>query len=185
MTNMFTSLRTDIDDPVERLQGDLRAVTGAAKDRINILGADLMADWAEHTPPRPFAWAMRTYSRHGLAGRHRPPINLVVSNVPGPKFPLYIAGARLSALFSVGPDPGGHRPERDRVELHRPDERLRDRLPRAASRQVHQVTDGHRRGAARAAEGAPSEHGAGPEPQTRSRIVTLAWPPPSHIVCRP
>jgi WS/DGAT/MGAT family acyltransferase len=102
VTNMFTSLRTDIDDPVERLKA-ISSVTGAAKDRINILGADLMADWAEHTPPRPFSWVMRTYSRSGLAARHRPPINLVVSNVPGPKFPLYIAGARLSALYSVGP----------------------------------------------------------------------------------
>jgi diacylglycerol O-acyltransferase len=102
VTNMFTSLCTDIDDPVERLKA-ISGVTGAAKDRINILGADLMADWAEHTPPRPFAWAVRTYSRHGLASRHAPPINLVVSNVPGPPLPLYIAGARLVALFSVGP----------------------------------------------------------------------------------
>jgi diacylglycerol O-acyltransferase len=102
VTNMFTSLRTDVDDPVERLKA-ISAVTGAAKDRINILGADLMADWAEHTPPRPFAWAVRTYSKHNLASRHSPPINLVVSNVPGPRFPLYIAGARLTDLFSVGP----------------------------------------------------------------------------------
>ena len=102
VTNMFTSLRTDIDDPVERLKA-ISGVTGAAKDRINILGADLMADWAEHTPRKPFAWAIRTYSKHNLASRHRPPINLVVSNVPGPPLPLYIAGARLSAVFSVGP----------------------------------------------------------------------------------
>ena len=102
VSNMFTSLCTDVDDPVERLRA-ISGVTGAAKDRINILGADLMADWAEHTPRRPFSWAIRTYSKHGLAGRHRPPINLVVSNVPGPRFPLYIAGARLTALSSVGP----------------------------------------------------------------------------------
>jgi WS/DGAT/MGAT family acyltransferase len=102
VSNMFTSLCTDIDDPVERLQA-IHEVTRAAKDVYNILGADMMIDWVEHTPPGPFTWFMRQYSKRDMAARHRPPINLVVSNVPGPQFPLYIAGARLVALFSVGP----------------------------------------------------------------------------------
>ena len=46
---------------------------------------------------------MRLYSRWNLADRHRPPINLVVTNVPGPREPLYIAGARLAGIWSVGP----------------------------------------------------------------------------------
>lgn len=102
VSNLFTSLRTDLADPVERL-GAIHAVTGAAKEVQDLLGIDMLADWVEYTPPRPYAWAMRLYSRLGLADRHRPPINLVVSNVPGPKEPLYVAGARLTGIWSVGP----------------------------------------------------------------------------------
>ena len=102
VSNMFTSLATDIDDPVERLHA-IHAVTSAAKEMHNILGADMLADWSEYTPPRPYSWFMRQYSRFGLAEKHAPPINLVVSNVPGPREPLYVAGAKMEGIYSVGP----------------------------------------------------------------------------------
>jgi diacylglycerol O-acyltransferase len=99
---MFTALRTDIEDPVERLHA-ISAVTKAAKEFHNVLGSEMLRDWSEITPPRPFAWFMRLYSRREWASRHRPPINLVVSNVPGPPQPLSIADARIVALYSMGP----------------------------------------------------------------------------------
>jgi diacylglycerol O-acyltransferase / wax synthase len=102
VSNMFTALRTDIADPVERLRA-IHEVTKAAKEFHNVLGSDMLRDWSEITPPRPFAWFMRWYSRRDMASRHRPPINLVVSNVPGPRTPLGIAGARIDALYSMGP----------------------------------------------------------------------------------
>jgi diacylglycerol O-acyltransferase len=102
VSNLFTSLRTDLADPVERLRA-IHEVTGAAKEVQDLLGVEMLADWVELAPPRPYAWAMRAYSRLGVADRHRPPINLVVSNVPGPRQPLYVAGARLRGIWSVGP----------------------------------------------------------------------------------
>jgi WS/DGAT/MGAT family acyltransferase len=102
VSNMFTSLRTDIEDPAARLLA-IHDVTKAAKEVHQALGAEMLADWSELTPPRPFAWWMRFYSRRKLADRHRPPINVVISNVPGPPVPFYIAGAKLVELYSVGP----------------------------------------------------------------------------------
>jgi len=102
VSNLFTSLRTDVADPVERLAA-IHEVTGAAKEVQDLLGIDMLADWVEYTPARPYAWAIRLYSRLRLADRHRPPINVVVSNVPGPREPLYVAGARLDGIWSVGP----------------------------------------------------------------------------------
>ncbi len=102
VSNLFTSLRDDIADPVERLQA-ISEVTRSAKTVQDLLGVEMMENWVEFTPPRPFAFVMRQYSRFSVADRHRPPINLIVSNVPGPRTPFYVAGARLRAIYSVGP----------------------------------------------------------------------------------
>jgi diacylglycerol O-acyltransferase len=102
VSNLFTALPTNEADPLARLDA-VHEVTVAAKEVHNLLGVDMLADWVEYTPPRPYAWFMRQYSRFHLADHHRPPINVVVSNVPGPRDPLYIAGARLESIYSVGP----------------------------------------------------------------------------------
>lgn len=102
VSNLFTTLATDVDDPAARLQR-IHQVTIAAKQVQATLGMDLMQQWVEYTPAPLLKAFMRLYSRWRLANRHRPPINLVVSNVPGPPIPLYVAGARLTDLYSVGP----------------------------------------------------------------------------------
>jgi diacylglycerol O-acyltransferase len=63
----------------------------------------MLENWVQFTPPAAFSAFMRAYSRWNGANLHRAPFNLVVSNVPGPRQPIYIAGARLTDIFSVGP----------------------------------------------------------------------------------
>jgi WS/DGAT/MGAT family acyltransferase len=99
---MFTSLATHLDDPGERLAA-ISASTEGAKQDHNAIGARTLTDWAEWAAPRTFGLASRLYSSMDLANSHRPIHNLVISNVPGPPFPLYMAGAELVAAYPMGP----------------------------------------------------------------------------------
>jgi WS/DGAT/MGAT family acyltransferase len=99
---MFTSLPTHIDDPVERLYA-IHESTKGAKEEHNALGATMLQEWAELAAPNVFSQAARLYSRLKLTERHPVIHNLVISNVPGPPFPLYFAGAKLTALYPLGP----------------------------------------------------------------------------------
>ncbi len=102
VSNMFTTLATDEADPAQRL-ATIHRTTAEAKVVQNLLGAEMMADWVQYTPGRPYSWVVRQWSRHGVADQLPAPINVVVSNVPGPRTPLFAGSARLDAIFSVGP----------------------------------------------------------------------------------
>jgi WS/DGAT/MGAT family acyltransferase len=102
VSNLFTSLRTDLDDPAERLQG-IHRVTVAAKDAHRLMGADMYHEWSEFQPPALVSGSMRWFSRRRLADRLHPAANVIVSSVPGPRRPLYWVGHRLRDIYSVGP----------------------------------------------------------------------------------
>ncbi len=99
---MFVALPCQIEDPVERLRS-IREGTKGAKQEHHALGADVLLNWAEHATPNVFSAAARAYTRLRLAEHHRPIHSLVISNVPGPDFPLYLAGSELVAGFPLGP----------------------------------------------------------------------------------
>jgi len=108
VSSMLVSLATDIDDPVDRLRA-ISDGTKDAKEQSKAIGADTLTDWAEFAAPAVAGLAARLYSRTKMADRHRPLFNVTISNVPGPPFPLYSAGARLVANYPMGPifDGGG------------------------------------------------------------------------------
>lgn len=99
---LFTKLGTDLADPLERL-AELSERNRHAKDHHNAISADSLQDWAEFAAPRTFGLAVRAYAGLGLADRLPVAHNLVISNVPGPPVPLYLSGARIEALYPLGP----------------------------------------------------------------------------------
>ena len=99
---MLVSLASDIDDPLERL-ATIREATKNAKEQDKAIGADTLTNWAEFAAPAVAARAARLYSNMKIADRHRPLFNVTISNVPGPPFPLYSAGARMVAMYPMGP----------------------------------------------------------------------------------
>jgi len=99
---MFTSLATDRDDPVERLLA-IHETTIGAKAEHEAASASTLLSWMEFTGPNSFNLASRMYSGWKLADTHRPVHNVIISNVPGPPFPLYFGGAEMLAAYPFGP----------------------------------------------------------------------------------
>jgi WS/DGAT/MGAT family acyltransferase len=95
---MIVPIPTDVEDPRERLMQAHKTLKGA-KERHRAMPADLLTDATSFIPPAVHARASRLTME--LAGRLAPPLNLVISNVPGPREPLYMAGAELQANFPV------------------------------------------------------------------------------------
>jgi WS/DGAT/MGAT family acyltransferase len=95
---MSVPLFTNEHDPQERLRLTHEAMR-VAKERHKALPAQLLQDATQFIPPAVFARASQmTFS---LAAMRRPVWNLVISNVPGPQFPLYMAGACLRANYPI------------------------------------------------------------------------------------
>jgi diacylglycerol O-acyltransferase / wax synthase len=97
---MSAPLFTDEPEPIRRLQRTHDALDGM-KERHRALPATLLQDANNFIPPAVFSRAARMTFRLATSQAGRPTWNLVISNVPGPQFPLYCAGARLVANYPV------------------------------------------------------------------------------------
>ncbi|WP_408632197.1 WS/DGAT/MGAT family O-acyltransferase [Mycobacterium dioxanotrophicus] len=101
VSGMFSTLETQIADPVERLRA-IAAANSVAKQHSSAIGATLLQDWTQFAAPAVFGVAMRVYAASRLSGA-KPVHNLVVSNVPGPQVPLYFLGSEVKAMYPLGP----------------------------------------------------------------------------------
>jgi WS/DGAT/MGAT family acyltransferase len=95
---MSAPLFTDEAGATRRLQRTHDAMSDM-KERHKAMPADLLQDATNFIPPAVFSRAARL--TFAISSNARPTWNMVVSNVPGPQFPLYCAGARLDALYPV------------------------------------------------------------------------------------
>jgi WS/DGAT/MGAT family acyltransferase len=83
-------------DPLERLRKVIRVTTQLKKESNQTGGAELIEDVADLTTKRLVselyraAMRLRTY-------------NLIITNVPGPPFPLYMLGAQMKAIYPMVP----------------------------------------------------------------------------------
>jgi diacylglycerol O-acyltransferase len=99
---MFASLATDVADPEERLRA-IHESTTSAKEMQQALSAQRIMGLTDVAAPGVIGIAARMWSAAGLDRASPPAFNVIVSNVPGPPMPLYVAGAELRALYPMGP----------------------------------------------------------------------------------
>jgi WS/DGAT/MGAT family acyltransferase len=99
---MYIQLATDIDDPIKRLK-KIHVNTLIGKLYQDAIDARSLMGFAELIPFGLAGVAARFYSRAAIAKRHNPFFNLVITNVPGPQVPLYLAGHKLLANMGTAP----------------------------------------------------------------------------------
>jgi len=89
-----------IEDPVARLAFVKKAMDGL-KESKQAIGAEVLASVNNFAPPTVLAQASRLNFSTRL-------FNLIVTNIPGPQFPLYLLGRELQDLFPIAFLPEDH-----------------------------------------------------------------------------
>jgi diacylglycerol O-acyltransferase / wax synthase len=92
---MWVTLPVGTTDPVKRLHAISQAMN-AVKRSGQAVGAEILTHLTGFAPPTIMAQAARLQARQRL-------FNLVVTNVPGPQFPLYLLGRELEAVYPMVP----------------------------------------------------------------------------------
>ena len=102
VSQMTVSLATDIEDPLERLRA-VHHSAEQAKAYSSALGTSVLMDVVGVMVPQVLGWGMRAASWAAANTEMPMPSHTVVSNVPGPQQPLYLAGAKVHLLMGMGP----------------------------------------------------------------------------------
>ena len=100
---MFAGLPVGIGDPVERLTSIRQQMDGLKESKQAVAG-EVLTSLTGFAPPMLLAVGTRVASRASQRN-----VNTVTTNVPGPQFPLYIAGRQMLEAFPFVPLAGGVR----------------------------------------------------------------------------
>jgi WS/DGAT/MGAT family acyltransferase len=92
---MMAPLPVGVEDPARRMQ-IITETMGDLKDSRHAVGAALLTELTAFAPPTIASQAARLQSAQRF-------FNLVVTNVPGPQFPLYVLGRELTAVYPMVP----------------------------------------------------------------------------------
>src|SRR5262245_60287749 len=95
VTSMMAPLPVWCEDPKRRME-IVKQSMGDLKQSNQALGAALLTQLADFAPPTVAGQAARLQARQRF-------FNLVVTNVPGPQFPLYLLGRRMERVFPMVP----------------------------------------------------------------------------------
>lgn len=98
---LFVELPVHLDRPQDRLAASREASLAAMRRHETTMPQ--LSEWADLATPALFAGASQLYHLLGLAARHTPIHNVVISNVPGPREELWCAGARVVSCHPFGP----------------------------------------------------------------------------------
>jgi hypothetical protein len=100
VSSWVVPLPLGLDDPIEQLER-IEEITTDLKENDAALAVDSVMEMAEWIPGPVLERAL------GAIG-NTAPVNMIVTNVPGPQIPLYLAGAKLLAMYPIVPlIPGG------------------------------------------------------------------------------
>ncbi len=92
---MWAPLPVGVENPADCL-AQIRDAMEHLKESGQAVGAQVLTSLAGFAPPTILSQAARLQARQRY-------FNLVVTNVPGPQFPLYLLGRRLRGLYPVVP----------------------------------------------------------------------------------
>ena len=99
-TLSLVNLHTEVADPVRRLHR-IRDAAGAVKAVARRARGVIPTDFPTIGAPWLMQSLARLYGRSGIANAVPPLANVVISNVPGPQQPLYMAGARMTSYWPL------------------------------------------------------------------------------------
>ena len=100
VTTMLCNLATDIADPIRRLEAIVASSTDSKK-RLEDVRDVLPTDMTWIGAPIVITGLARLMNQTRIADRLPAIVNVLISNVPGPKQPLYCAGTQMTHYFPV------------------------------------------------------------------------------------